>query len=546
MLSPNKRIELSACRWHTGIMNQPDLNKLDAEQLRALVAQLMGSQTEHEVQLQTLQQRHDSAEQRNRHLEAVNAKLSHEVLLLRRLKYGKHSEKLSPLQGSLLEDIIDADTSAIEQEWADQIKDEPISNKPKAQPKRVALPAELPRTKIRHEPDNTQCPCGCQLKRIGEDVSEKLDYTPGVFSVEQHIRGKWVCTECETLTQAPVPAHVIDKGLPTTGLLAHVLVAKYADHLPLYRQEHIFGRAGYPIARSTLADWVGRSGQALQPLADALRDTILSHPVVHADETPVPVLEPGKKKTGRAYIWAYCTTPYADTKAVVYDFAPGRSGEHARRFLDGWQGKLICDDYSGYKASFGQGVTEVGCMAHARRKFFELHESSKSTLAATALEQIGRLYEIERQAKDLDPQQRHLLRQQKGRPLADELQTWLIAHRQKVPDGTATAKAIDYSLKRWSALTRYLDDGAVPIDNNQVENQMRPWALGRKNWLFAGSLRSGRRAAALMSLIQSAKLNGHDPYAYLKDVLARLPTHKASAISELLPHNWQPETADRV
>lgn len=186
------------------------------------------------------------------------------------------------------------------------------------------------------------------------------------------------------------------------------------------------------------------------------------------------------------------------------------------------------------------------CARKARRKFFELHEASKSTLAATALEQIGRLYEIERQAKSLNDQQRHLLRQQSAKPIADDLHTWLVANRQKVPDGTATAKAIDYSLKRWGALIRYLDDGAVPIDNNQVENQMRPWALGRKNWLFAGSLRSGRRAAAVMSLIQSARLNGHDPYEYLKDVLTRLPTQKASAIDELLPHNWTPETAVNV
>lgn len=516
-------------------MSSPDLNTLDADQLRALASQLLGRVADME-----------RIEQRNQYLETVNAKLTHEMALLRRLKFGKHSEKLSPLQRTLLDDIVDADISAIEQEWADQIKNDPISNKPPAQPKRVALPPELPRTPIHHEPDNTQCQCGCSLKRIGEDISEKLDYTPGQFTVEQHIRGKWICRDCETLVQAPVPAHVIDKGVPTTGLLAHVLVAKYADHLPLYRQERIFGRAGYPIARSTLADWVGRCGVALQPLADALRDAILSHSVVHADETPVPVLEPGKKKTHRAYIWAYCTTPYAETQAVAYDFAPSRAGEHARRFLDGWQGQLVCDDYSGYKDSFGLGVTEIGCMAHARRKFFDLHVANKSTLAATALETIGQLYVIERQAKALDPEQRLRLRQEHSKPLMATLQAWLIAQRQNVPDGTATAKAIDYSLKRWHALTRYLDDGAVPIDNNPVENQIRPWALGRSNWLFAGSLRSGQRAAAVMSLIQSARLNGHDPYAYLKDVLARLPTQKASAINELLPHNWKSEVADKV
>ena len=204
---------------------------------------------------------------------------------------------------------------------------------------------------IYHEPDNTQGPCGCQLQRIGEDVSEKLDYTPGVFIVEQHVRGKWVCRECEMLTQAPVPAQVIDKGIPTAGLLAHVMVAKFADHLPLYRQEKILGRAGPAIARSTLAQWVGQTGVQLQPLVDALRETVLAQGVIHADETPVQMLAPGEKKTHRAYVWAYCTTPFSALKAVVYDFSPSRAGEHARNFLGQWNGKLVCDDFAGYVAA---------------------------------------------------------------------------------------------------------------------------------------------------------------------------------------------------
>jgi transposase len=514
-------------------MSQPDLSQLDSEQLRALSASLLSRLAERDQHVERI-------EHRNRYLETVNEKLSHEMALLKRHRFGKHSEQLGILQRSLLDDLIDADVSAIEMELEAAMA-EPVSRaKPKQQPKRVALPPELPRTLIHHEPDNTECRCGCQLKRVGEDISEKLDYTPGEFTVEQHIRGKWACEQCETLTQAPVPPQVIDKGIPTAGLLAQVLVAKYADHLPLYRQERIFGRAGIAIPRSTLAEWVGRCGVELQPLAEALRETILSHPVVHTDETPVPMLSPGKKQTHRAYIWAYCTTPFANTKAVVYNFAPSRAGEHARVFLGQWQGKLVCDDYSGYKAGFGQNITEIGCMAYARRKFFDLHAANKSTLAKDALEYIGQLYEIERQAKSLDEEQRYRLRQQRARPLLDAFHAWLVAQRQKVPDGSATAKAINYSLKRWNALTRYLDDGAVPIDNNWVENQIRPWALGRSNWLFAGSLRSGQRAAAVMSLIQSARINGHDPYAYLKDVLTRLPTQKASRIDELLPHNWQP------
>ncbi len=379
------------------------------------------------------------------------------------------------------------------------------------------------------------------MKRIGQDVAEKLDYQPGVFTVERHIRGKWVCAKCETLIQAPVPAHIIDKGIPTTGLLAQVLVAKYVDHLPLYRQEAIFGRAGLAISRSTLAQWVGQCGVQLQPLVDALRCELLKHSVLHADETPVAMLKPGNGKTHRAYLWSYCTTTYNATKAVVFDFADSRGGQHARDFLglpgeDGWHGKLVCDDFSGYKACFEMGVTEAGCLAHARRKFHELWVNHQSPIGERALKFFIQLYDIEREVREMDAAQRKRIRQDRSRPVADALHLWLTEQRKKVPEGSATAKAIDYSLGRWPALTRYIDDGELPADNNWVENQIRPIALGRSNWLFAGSLRAGKRAAAVMSLVHSAKLNGHDPYAYLKDVLERLPTQPASRIDELLPH----------
>ena len=265
---------------------------------------------------------------------------------------------------------------------------------------------------------------------------------------------------------------------------------------------------------------------------------MLAQRVIHADETPVSMLAPGEKKTHRAYVWAYSTTPFADLKAVVYDFSPSRAGEHARNFLGQWNGKLVCDDFAGYKASFEQGITEIGCMAHARRKFFDLHAANKSQLAEQALHSIAGLYEVERQVRDMSNEERWRIRQEKASLLLDALHDWMLAQRDLVPNGSATAKALDYSLKRWVALTRYLDDGAVPIDNTRVENTIRPWALGRSNWLFAGSLRSGKRAAAIMSLIQSARMNGHDPFAYLKDVLTRLPTQRASAIDPLLPHQW--------
>ena len=500
------------------VVDQHSLDELSAEQLREMAARLMG------------QLRHQSA---------LLEKLSYENALLKRMKFATQSERFNTEQRSLLEDEIDADLAAV----ADAIDALNTQQAPapqtKQQAKRQPLPANLPRREIRHEPDSTTCQCGCQLKRIGEDVAEKLDYVPGVFSVERHVRGKWACSQCETIVQAPVPAHVIDKGIPTTGLLAQVLVAKYADHLPLYRQESIFGRAGVAIPRSTLAQWVGTCGVRLQPLVDALKTEILQRRVLHADETPVQMLKPGDGKTHRAYLWAYAPGAFEDMKAVVYDFCESRAGEHARKFLGEWRGSLTCDDFSGYKALIASGVTEVGCLAHARRKFFDLHVANKSQIAEFALEQFARVYDIEREVKELNTNQRQEARQHKARPVLDALHEWMTLQRRRVPNGSATARALDYSLRRWDALTRFVDDGQLPVDNNLIENQIRPIALGRNNWLFAGSLRAGQRAAAVMSLIQSARMNGHDPYTYLKDVLTRLPTQRASQIGELLPHCWK-------
>ena len=465
-------------------------------------------------------------------------KLTYELAYYKRQRYGVKAEHLSPEQAQLFEETADADLAAMTEEL-EQLSASPA--KEKAQAKRKPLPTELPRTEIHHDPESTTCACGCQMKRIGEDVAEKLDYTPGTFTVERHIRGKWACAQCETLVQAPVPAHVIDKGIPTTGLLAQVLIAKYLDHLPLYRQEAIFGRAGLPIPQSTLAQWVGQMGVALQPLVDALKAEMLAHPVLHADETPVAMLDPGAGKTHRAYLWSYSIGAFEPIKAVIYDFADSRAGKHAQEFLEIWRGTLVCDDYAGYKALIADGVTEAGCMAHARRKFFDLHANNQSLIAQQALIYIQKLYQVERDVAELAPDERQRIRQEQAKPILDEFHAWLTRHRLQVPNGSSTAKAIDYSLKRWTALAHYIGDGQVPIDNNWIENSIRPIATGRKNWLFAGSLRAGKRAAAIMSLIQSAKLNGHDPFLYLKDILSRLPTQPNSRIGELLPHRWQPE-----
>src|SRR5882672_1377091 len=481
-----------------------------------------------------------------RHKQAVIEKLTHEMAVLKRLRFAARAESFNAEQKSLLEEAIDADLEALRRQTETE-REQAAAEQPseRQQPRRQALPAHLPRREIRHEPEATVCSCGCALKRIGEDIAEKLDYAPGVFTVERHIRGKWVCRQCQTLVQAPVPAHIIDKGLPTTGLLAHVLVAKYADHQPLYRQEGIFARAGLALSRSTLAQWVGACGVQLQPLVDALKAEMLTRPVLHADETPVAMLKPGNGKTHRAYLWSYSTTGFDPLKAVVFDFAESRAGRHVQTFLGthterGWRGSLICDDYAGYKHLFGERITEAGCLAHARRRFYDLWANHKSTVAEQALALFGQLYEIEREVHELDVDERRRIRQLKAKPIADNLRAWFVLQRQRVPEGSATAKAIDYSLNRWQALTRYLDDGRLPVDNNWIENRIRPIALGRNNWLFAGSLRAGQRAAAIMSLIGSAKMNDLDPYAYLSDVLARLPTHPARRIAELLPNHWQP------
>jgi transposase len=501
------------------------LAAMDAQQLREFAAGLIEriARDEHEL----------------RHKQLKIDQLTHEMAVLKRWKFAARSEAWHGVQGSLLEETIEADLEAIAAELAALRHDEP-SPAPKDQPKRRPLPAHLPRVEVHHEPEHTTCSCGSALKRIGEDVTEKLDYTPGVFHVERHIRGKWACAQCQVLTQAPVPPQVIDKGVPTAGLLAQVLVAKYADHQPLYRQEAIFERAGVAIPRSTLAQWVGACGVQLQPLVDALRSALLERSVLHADETPVAMHVPGKGKTHRAYIWSYSSTAFDSLHAVVYDFAESRAGAHPQAFLDGWSGKLVCDDYAGYKALFTNGRTEIGCLAHSRRKFHDLWVNHKSPIAEEALQLFAELYKVERQAQELSIEHRQRLRASESKPIMDKLHEWLMLQRQRATDGTAIARAIDYSLNRWPALIRFLDDGTLPIDNNWVENRIRPIALGRANWLFAGSLRAGKRAAAVMSLIQSARLNGHDPYRYLRDVLERLPTHAASRIGELLPHRWTP------
>jgi transposase len=399
------------------------------------------------------------------------------------------------------------------------------------------LPDHLPRIEHQHEPEFCTCDqCGQNLVKIGEDISEQLDVEPARFFVHRHIRPQYACRACATITAAPVPAAIIDGGLAAPGLLTWVTINKYADHLPLYRLEQIAARQEVTLSRSTLAEWMGRVGVALQPLADRLAERLRQSPILHADETPVAQLDPGAGKTKRAYLWAYRSNDLeTGPPIVVFDYQPSRSGRHASDFLAEWQGHLMVDDYSGYKSLFRAGITELGCLAHARRKFFDLHAANQSPIAKEALDRIGQLYAIEQAGKPLDIEARRALRRNEAKPLLDSLFEWLHATRKTVAEGSGTARAIDYSLKRWQALIRYADSGDRPIDNNPVENAIRPIAIGKKNWLFAGSERAGKRAAAIQSLIGTARLNGLDPYAWLKDTLEKLPAWPNRRIDELLP-----------
>ena len=463
-----------------------------------------------------------------------------ELARLKRWRYSAQSEQLTAHQRRLFEEGLDEDIQALEQALQSEITG-PVAPRAPA-PKRQILPAHLERIEHRYERSDCQCDvCQQPLTIIGEEVSEQLDCEPIRFFVHRHIRPKYACRQCQTVTAQPLPAQVIDKGLAAPGLLAQVLISKYQDHQPLYRQETLYQRSGIALSRSTLAGWVGACGVALQPIVDALRTHLLGRAVLHADETPVAVLTPGTGRTHRAYLWAYRSGPQESRASVVFDFQMSRAGKHAQQFLQGFEGALMVDDYAGYKALFASGVCiELACLAHVRRKFFELFTANKSLVAAQALEHIGQLYQIERQAADLNAPARQALRMTQAKPVLDAWYAWLIHTRAKIPDSSGTARAIDHALRRFPALTRYLDDGAYPIDNNPVENAIRPIALGRKNWLFAGTEAAGRRAAAVMSLIESAKLNGHDPFAYLKDVLTRLPTHPYRRLDELLPFNWMP------
>ncbi|MDD5469121.1 MAG: IS66 family transposase [Anaerolineales bacterium] len=490
-----------------------------------------------ELEIQSLTQHKQALKAAELKIQALTLELAHH----KRMRFGQKSEALAAAgQRELFEETLLADRAAIEEELAqaERALKPKAPRKPRARAGRQPLPTHLPRVEHRHEPESCTCgQCGSALVKIGEDVSEQLDVEPAKFTVHRHIRPQYACKRCETVVAAPVPPAVIDGGLAAAGLLVWVIISKFADHLPLYRLAQIAARQGVTLALPTLADWVGRIGVALQPLTDRLAWHLKQEGVLHADETPIQQLDPGGGKTKKAYLWAYRSNGLGQgPPIVVFDYQASRAGEHPKAFLKGWHGHLMVDDYAGYKALFSDGaVVELGCMAHARRKFFDLAQANGSPVAARALRHIGRLYRIEAMAKGQDAEVRQRLRAKHAKPRLRLFHAWLVKTRAGVPNGSGTAKAIDYSLKRWEALARYAGTGHLPIDNNALENDIRPIAVGRKGWLFTGSERAGKRAASIQTLVGTARLNGIDPAAWLKDTLEKLPTWPASRIDELLP-----------
>jgi transposase len=471
-------------------------------------------------------------------------KLSHQLALFRRYLYGRRSEQLDP--GQLL---LEFAAWATAQNEAAAAPAEPPAPPPAPRPRRghgrTPLPALLPRQRVEHTLPAAACACrtcGDALVKIGEETSEQLDYTPAALFVIEHVRGKYACPACEgNVVAAPMPAQPIDKGRPGPGLLAQVITAKYTDHLPLNRQAEIFARHGVTLARQTLCDWIGAGADLLEPLYRDLHASVLGSKVIHTDDTPVPVLDRAGGATREGRLWVYVSdhTP-AD---LVYDYTPTRSRAGPAAFLGEFRGYLQADAYAGYDALYATGrVLEVGCWAHARRYFWDA-KGADAGRALRALGAIRELYAVEADARALAADARRAQRQERARPVLERFKTWLDEQADVILPKSPIGEAVGYARKQWGALTRYLDDGDLAIDNNVSERALRKVVVGRGNWLFCGNDEGGRRAAILYSLVGTCKEHGLDPWAYLRDVLARIPTHPDSRRAELLPRHWTTASA---
>lgn len=525
----------------------PNLDWLDRDALVALLLAHQEALASQQGELRSLQAELDSHRQivseQAEELRSRSERIEHLKLMIEKLRhmmFGTKSEKIV-LQLEQLEFELEEEetTQAERQAVLDRVSP---AREPKARAERKPLPEHLPREVVAHGPGCDCCPdCGGRLRQFGEDVSEQLEYIPDSFKVIRHVRPKFSCTGCDRLVEAPAPSRPIERGLAGAGLLAHVIVSKFSDHLPLYRQSEIYARQGVEISRSTLADWVGGASDLLSPLVEAIQKHVLAGRKLHADDTPMPVLAPGSGKTKTGRLWTYVRDDRpADERAapaVWFTYSEDRKGEHPRQHLENFKGALQADAYAGFHHLYGNHIYEAACWAHARRKFHEIHVVHASPTTTEALARIGALYAIEDEIRGKPADLRLSIRQAQARPLLEDLRRWMEKALRSLSSKSQTAGAIRYALSRWRALTRYTEDGLLEIDNSAAERALRAVALGRKNFLFAGSDSGGERAAAMYSLIGSAKLNGLDPERYLRTVLARIADHPISNIHDLLPWN---------
>jgi transposase len=487
------------------------------------------------------------AEAKSRALEIEQLKYT--IAKLRHEQYGQSSERSAVLEQLELK-LSELEENASEAEAAAQLAAQrakvAVRSFERRRPARRPLPAHLPRERIVY-PSPSACPCcGGTLHKLGEDVTEMLEMIPRQWKVIEHVREKFSCRSCESITQPPAPSHPIARGRAGPWLLAHILFAKYCLHLPLNRQSTTYAREGINLDVSTLADWVGAAAATLMPLVLLIRAHVFVAERIHADDTTVPVWAIGKCRIGRLWTYVRDDRPFGgpDPPAAAFFYSPDRGGKHPEHHLAGYAGLMQADAYAGfnklYEASRQPGpIIEAACWAHARRKFFDLARINKAPIAIAAVERIDALFAIEVEINGKPPAERKRVRTERSRPLVIALETWLRQQRRKLSANNEVAKAIQYSLNCWTALTRFLDDGRLCISNNAAERALRCIAVGRHNWTFAGSDEGGRRAAAIYTLIETCKLNDVDPQAWLADVLARLPDHPAKRIDELMPWNWK-------